>query len=342
MLLLRAGRLDCCRTLRGRLSAAARGVWPLAAGIVLRQGLKLLLCAALGVTGESGTAATGIFWLRRGSIGEALHLLVREWLQTYVARAFGVPALALLAAACLGLFAWAVARRGQGRGLFAAGLVLAQFSLGILQGTGSQLARASQCFAVFVPFVFWLLLQELAGRRPPAGRRLAALLAVLVLAAECLALNDIFWYNRQRWQYEQAQLQGIAARLDELDPDGALPVVFCGSLPLPQQLHDRALIPPDNAAYRVSQAFTHRLGGVVGELFRYENPQTMVVAWAQGAFGTHEQTYRLMELAGRSCAAPTAAQQLAGEQLAESLPAWPAEGSVSLQDGYLLVCLGEA
>ena len=57
MLLLRAGRPDCCRTLRGRLSAAARGVWPLAAGIVLRQGLKLLLCAALGVTGESGTAA---------------------------------------------------------------------------------------------------------------------------------------------------------------------------------------------------------------------------------------------------------------------------------------------
>ena len=155
-------------------------------------------------------------------------------------------------------------------------------------------------------------------------------------------MNDIFWYNRQRWQYEQAQLQGIAARLDELDPDGALPVVFCGSLPLPQQLHDRALIPPDNAAYRVSQAFTHRLGGVVGELFRYENPQTMGVAWAQGAFGTHAQTYRLMELAGRSCAAPTAAQQLAGEQLAESLPAWPAEGSVSLQAGYLLVCLGEA
>ena len=90
------------------------------------------------------------------------------------------------------------------------------------------------------------------------------------------------------------------------------------------------------------QAFTNRLGGVVGELFRYENPQTMVVAWAQGAFGTHEQTYRLMELAGRSYAAPTAAQQLAGEQLAESLPVWPAEGSVSLQDGYLLVCLGEA
>ena len=39
---------------------------------------------------------------------------------------------------------------------------------------------------------------------------------------------------------------------------------------------------------------------------------------------------------------PVAAQQLAGEQLAESLPVWPAEGSVSLQDGYLLVCLGEA
>ena len=93
----------------------------------------------------------------------------------------------------------------------------------------------------------------------------------------------------------------------------------------------------------MSQAFTpHRLGGVVGELFRYENPQTMVVAWAQGAFGTHEQTYRLMELAGRSCAAPTAAQQLAGEQLAESLPVWPAEGSVSLQDGYLLVLPGRS
>ena len=342
MLLLRAGRLDCCRTLRERLSAAARG--RLAAGGGHRA-----------APGPQAAAVRRAGRYRRKRHRRHRHLLaaprqhgrgaapsVREWLQTYVARAFGVPALALLAAACLGAVCLGGGPPRAGVrpvcGGACAGPVFAGHPAGHRQPAGPRQPVLCGVRA----FVFWLLLQELAGRRPPAGRRLAALLAVLVLAAECLALNDIFWYNRQRWQYEQAQLQGIAARLDELDPDGALPVVFCGSLPLPQQLHDRALIPLDNAAYRVSQAFTHRLGGVVGELFRYENPQTMVVAWAQGAFGTHEQTYRLMELAGRSCAAPTAAQQLAGEQLAESLPVWPAEGSVSLQDGYLLVCLGEA
>ena len=80
---------------------------------------------------------------------------VLEFLRTL---ALAVPAIALLDLACAALIVWtAVRRHGNGCGLLAAALIAAQFSMGILQGTGSQLARASQCFAVFVPYVLWLV-----------------------------------------------------------------------------------------------------------------------------------------------------------------------------------------
>lgn len=74
-----------------------RGLWPLAAALVLRKGLTALLCAANGVSGQDGTASKTIFWFQRDSVRAAVVIPVREWLTNYLARAFGIPALALLA-----------------------------------------------------------------------------------------------------------------------------------------------------------------------------------------------------------------------------------------------------
>jgi len=80
-----------------------RGLWPLAAALVLRKGLAALLCAANGVSGQDGTASKTIFWFQRDSVRAAVVIPVREWLTNYLARAFGIPALAFAA----------VQRRGQ-------------------------------------------------------------------------------------------------------------------------------------------------------------------------------------------------------------------------------------
>ena len=71
-----------------------------------------------------------------------------------------------------------------------------------------------------------------------------------------------------------------------------------------------------------------------GDLDRYENPQTMVINWAQDAFGGKEQIALLMQQVGRPCALADADQQDAADTLAE---AGEAPVGVSLQDGYLLV-----
>ena len=76
------------------------------------------------------------------------------------------------------------------------------------------------------------------------------------------------------------------------------------------------------------------LGGPLGDLDRYENPQTMVINWAQDAFGGKEQIVLLMQQVGRPCALADADQQDAANALAE---AGEAPAGVSLQDGYLLV-----
>ena len=141
-----------------------RGLWPLAAALVLRKGLAALLCAANGVSGQDGTASKTIFWFQRDSVRAAVVIPVREWLTNYLARALGIPALALLTLASWAVVLWVLRHRGgNGRALFAAGLIVSQFSLGILQGTGAQMARAVQCFAVFVP--------GLAVAGPGAGPR---------------------------------------------------------------------------------------------------------------------------------------------------------------------------
>ena len=324
------------RTLGQTLGALVRGLWPLLAALVLRAGITAALCAAMGVSGENGTAAKTIFWFRRDSLRDALVIPLREWLDNYLARAFGVPALSLLAIACVALVVWLVLhRRGWLCGIL---LLLSQFSLGLLQGTGSQMARASQCFAVFVPLVAWLWLAAGldAPRRPrPGGKSwLCYALAALILLAEWASLGDLFRYNRDRWAYEEALLTDTAQQLDALDPTGELPVVFTGKIQLSEELTRRAVIAQSNPAYKVAYLVAAVLGGPQGELYHYENPQTLVINWAQTAFGSHEQMYLLMEQIGRPCARPTADQQAAGDALAGTTP----EGSVSVQDGYLLVC----
>ena len=331
------------------LGALARGLWPLAAGLVLRAGASALLRLAAGVSGADGTASKTIFWFSRASVREAVVIPLREWIDNYLAMAFGVPALALLLLAVLALLVWAVWRRGQKNGLLplAVLLVLSQYALGILQGTGSQMARTVQCFAVFVPFAAWLLLEPLlagptAGgpaakkKRRPA-RLAAACAAVALLVAEVCSLADTFAFDRARWQYEAGVLQGVGAELAALDPSGSLPVAFCGEIALSDALQARAVLPPANPAYRAAWVVHALLGGPQGELYRYENPNQLVINWAQTAFGGHEQLYRLMDEVGAPCAQAAPEQQAAADALAGTLPHWPQAGSVVAENGYILV-----
>lgn len=314
-----------------------RGLWPLAAALVLRKGLAALLCAANGVSGQDGTASKTIFWFQRDSVRAAVVIPVREWLTNYLARAFGIPALALLALASWAVVLWVLRHRGgNGRALFAAGLIVSQFSLGILQGTGAQMARAVQCFAVFVPFAAWLWLAPALDRGKQGGAKaiICAALAGAMLAVELISLTGMIRYNRDRWQYEERLLIKTADELNDLDPAGTLPVAFVGQAELSPELQDRLVIPAANPAYKAAYLIYTVLGGPLGDLDRYENPQTMVINWAQDAFGGKEQIALLMQQVGRPCALADAGQQDAADTLAE---AGEAPVGVSLQDGYLLV-----
>lgn len=320
------------RNLRHGCGMALRGLWPLAAALVLRSGVAAALCALMGVSGENGSASKTIFWFRRDSLRDAILIPLREFLTKYGAEALAVPALGMLLLACLLLVVWAVPRRGYR--LWALCLLLSQFSLGLLQGTGSQMARACQCFAVFVPFVAWLWLgKALDDRRKPPLTVLCSLLAVILLGSEAWALTDDLRFDRDRWQYEKSILEQTAADLERLDPAGTLPVVFTGEVELSPELEARAAIPAGHPAYTAAWVIATALDGPQGTLYRYENPQTLVINWAQTAFGNHEQMYLLMEELGHSYTRPTPEQQSAGDALAETLPA-----GVTRQEDYLLVC----
>lgn len=182
--------------------AVLRGLWPFAAGLLLRGALAAALRLALGITGENGSSATTIYWFRRESLREAVKIFVHQSITCYIAYAYGILGKALLLAACLLFVLWGPLRwRGNGSGLLALGLLVSVFAMGILQGTGSQMIRASQCYAVFVPFVAWLCLRgALDGVQ---WRRATALtLAAALLAAEAVSLGRTFAADRTRWHYE--------------------------------------------------------------------------------------------------------------------------------------------
>ena len=310
------------------IAPALRGVVLFGVGLAGRELVAALLRLALGITGESGAAARTIYWGQRGGIASALLIFVREFLGNYGTLALAVPAIALLDLACAALVVFvAVRRHGNGCGWLAAGLLASQFAMGILQGTGSQMARASQCFAVFVPFVAWLALAVLRPRRWAAAACIAALLGV-----EALSLNQTFGADRARWAYEKDLLQDVAAQLDALDPTGEEPVVFTGEITLPDAVTHR--LPAGHPAYKAAWVLSVALGAPMGDLYPYEEVNESVVNWAQSAFGSHEQIYLLMEEIGRPCAVPTDDQQAAGDALAGEAQA------VTRQDGYLLVCFG--
>lgn len=136
-----------------------RGLWPLAAALVLRKGLAALLCAANGVSGQDGTASKTIFWFQRDSVRAAVVIPVREWLTNYLARAFGIPALVLLALASWAVVLWVLRHRGR-------------------QWAGTVCGGAD-CIAV--------LAGHLAGHRCPDGPCSAVLCCVCALCGLAVA-----------------------------------------------------------------------------------------------------------------------------------------------------------
>lgn len=130
-------------------------------------------------------------------------------------------------------------------------------------------------------------------------------------------------------------MQNTAAQLTALDADGTLPVAFCGEVQLSPELAARITLPAASPAYKFSWVINTLLGGAQGDLYRYENPQTLVINWAQTAFGSNAQIYALMDYIGHPCQPATPEQQTAANTLAQTLPP-----GVTRQDGYLLVVLG--
>lgn len=333
LLLLAENNSTFSHSLPRVVSAVLRGVWPLALAIVLRKGVSSLLAFLFGVSGSNTTSATSIYWFRRNSVKEALLIFVREWANNYAALFFSVAAITLLDLACLALLVRLFrVRRGFGHVLLTCGLIVSQFAIGILQGTGSQLARLTQSFAVFVPFAACLLLGPYfhkAGKK----RVLALVLSASILVVEGFELNRTFLFDRARWHYEENILLSVASQLDELDPSRELPVAFCGEIELSPELHKKALIPLNTPTYSAAYCISLLFGGPLGELYRYESPMTLVINWAQVAFGTNEQMYILMDQIGRPCVPVEPQVQADAEKLAAVLPG----ESVTKQDGYLLV-----
>ena len=145
------------------------------------------------------------------------------------------------------------------------------------------MARAVQCFAVFVPFAAWLWLAPALDRGKQGGAK--AIILCRAGGGDAGGGTDLpdrtIRYNRDRWQYEERLLIKTADELNDLDPAGTLPVAFVGQAELSPELQDRLVIPAANPAYKAAYLIYTVLGGRWGTWTGTRTRRQWSFNWAQ-------------------------------------------------------------
>ena len=92
-------------------------------------------------------------------------------------------------------------------------------------------------------------------------------------------------------------------------------------------------VPCDRSNYRQSRSSSER------KIFRTPGILFYGIQWAFDAFdGTNREMMNFLEMHGHSFPQVTDPEILEqARTIGDTMPEWPADGSVSLQDGYILV-----
>ena len=132
----------------------------------------------------------------------------------------------------------------------------------------------------------------------------------------------------------------------ERDYGKSTPVIFTGHYSTPYSLVEDYYVSYGSWQYRVIATITDKVDPHLKE--KYFAPQGYCftgeanypfIQWAFDAFdGTNREMMNFLEMHGHSFPQVTDPEILEqARTIGDTMPEWPADGSVSLQDGYILV-----
>lgn len=159
------------------------------------------------------------------------------------------------------------------------------------------------------------------------------------------ALNQAFYVDYNKYLNTKEVLTEIALEI-ERDYGKSTPVIFTGHYSTPYSLVEDYYVSYGSWQYRLIAAITDKVDPHLKE--KYFAPQGYCftgeanypfIQWAFDAFdGTNREMMNFLEMHGHSFPQVTDPEILEqARTIGDTMPEWPADGSVSLQDGYILV-----
>ena len=231
--------------------------------------------------------------------------------------------------------------------LLFAGMMVTPFLLTLIEAKVTYY-RSCQYLPFFTAFGIVMLYLAFGNAR--AGRyyrMLIAAVGVVLIYNHATQLNQNFYTDYRQYELAKETMTDIAYEV-ERQYGTQMPMVFVGEYEIPYEFIKQYYVSYQSPRYRMLARITDLVDIHLKE--KYYQPQGYcfigewnlpTIRWGFDAFdGTNRELIRFLEMHGYSFTTVTDARILREARLlSDSLPRWPESGSVSLQDGYVLINL---
>lgn len=225
------------------------------------------------------------------------------------------------------------------------GMMLTPFLLTIVEGQVT-LYRSCQYMPFFTATGIVLLYCAAAKyNKGPVLRYLAAAFSIILVFNHASVLNENFYVDYLKYEDAKDTLNTIAWEIErEYGKDK--PIVFTGHYSTPQALLERYSVSYGSKEFGYIAAITDVVDSDLK--YKYCPPYGYsyageviypLIQWGFEAFdGTNGQMIKFMEMHGHSFVTVTDKTVLEeAREIGKTMPGWPAEGSITEQDGYILI-----
>ncbi|MBO4981191.1 MAG: glucosyltransferase domain-containing protein [Lachnospiraceae bacterium] len=321
--------------------------------VVLRTIMIPLMTAVFGLQDVEGLLAqrslTEMFVLFRDREGlEKLVMLLKRFWMLYHVNAFAYLPIAVYEFAVFfigGLsLLLAVKKKNLWYPVLYGGMLVTPVLLTIAEAKVTHY-RSCQFLPFFAALGVFLCYRALAGLRKKTGCYVMAVFALILVFNQSAMMNKSFYVDYQKYQITKDTLNQVAYEI-EAKYGNEIPVVFTGHYDVPPQLLSDYYLDYTSWRYRAIAAISDLVDENLKEkYFSYHGycfvgeAQYPFIQWGLDAFDeTNREMIAFLRMHGHSFTTITDYETLTRiREMAADYPGWPAEGSVSLQDGYVLV-----
>lgn len=291
-----------------------------------------------------------MFVLFRGKEGllDFFMLVKRFWLVYHVNALVYLPITVYeFACICMGVYAvvTAVRKKNLWYPVLFVGMLITPFLLTVAEAN-ITLYRSCQYLPFFVAVGVLMLYRAFEQwEKKRYWRYAVSFLGIVLIYNQATMMNRNFFRDYQKYEYTKEVLNQVAFEVEKAYGTD-LPVVFTGHYDVPYEFISDYYVSYGSWQYRTIAKITDLVDVHLKE--KYFQPQGYCfigeaqypfIQWAFDAFdGTNREMIAFLRMHGHELTTVSDKEVLEeARKIGDSLPGWPKEGSISLQDGYVLV-----